>query len=213
MSLEVRTIVTSRGMFEENCHIVFCSETKEGAVIDPGGFSEADTAAIAKVIASLGLNIRHILNTHGHLDHIGGNLALKRATSAQILVHKDDAPMLANKVLNGSAIFGLAIESPEADCLLADGDTVAVGKSEFRVLHTPGHTKGSVCFAAPGLVFSGDTLFAGGIGRTDLPGGSLEEELFSIRNKLFALPENTVVYSGHGPATSIGAEKQFNPYV
>jgi hydroxyacylglutathione hydrolase len=198
------------GLIQTNCYIVGCEETKEGAVIDPGGHPERIMAEVAR----LGLTIRYVLDTHAHFDHTDANGAIVEATGAPLALHPDDLPLL--NASGGAALFGLRADpSPPPDLELHDGDELAVGKLRFQVLHTPGHTPGHVSFYEPdeGVLFDGDVLFYRGIGRTDLPGGSwpvLEE---SIRRVLFALPDETVVYAGHGPATTIGEEKRLNPWV
>jgi glyoxylase-like metal-dependent hydrolase (beta-lactamase superfamily II) len=213
VALKVQTIITCRGLFEENCHVVYCENTREAVVVDPGSVFRAEGEELVSTLRSMNLNLRYIINTHGHLDHIGANAVLKSATSAEILVHELDAHMLTSSDNNGAAIFGFRVESPEPSRKLRDGDVVAIGEFQLKVLHTPGHTPGSICLEGPGFVLSGDTLMGRSIGRTDLPGGSLESELLSIRTKLFVLPDDTVVYPGHGSSTTIGDEKKFNPFL
>lgn len=198
------------GVIQTNCYIVACDETLEAAVIDPGGHPERILAEVER----RGLQVTYILNTHGHFDHTDGNSALKAATGAPLAMHPADVPLL--QASGGAAWFGLRGDpSPPPDLELADGDELAVGTLRFQVLHTPGHTPGHVSFYEPsaGVVFDGDVLFARGVGRTDLPGGSWNQLLDSIRRVLFALPDETKVYSGHGPATTIGAEKRGNPWL
>ncbi len=213
MPLKVETIVTCRGLFEENCHVVYCEKSREAAVVDPGCVFKPEAQEFVASVQALNLKVRYIVNTHGHLDHIGANAALQMATGAEILVHELDAPMLPSSDRNGSAIFGFRVESPEPSRKLRDGDVVDIGEFQLKVLHTPGHTPGCICLEGPGFVISGDTLMGRSIGRTDLPGGSLEQELHSIRTKLFVLPDEMVVYPGHGSNTTIGDEKKFNPYL
>ncbi len=198
------------GLLRTNCYIVGCEETKEGAVIDPGGHPQRILAEIER----RGLAIRYVLNTHAHFDHIDANGPIVEATGATLALHPADLPLL--KAAGGAALFGLpATPGPLPDLELGDGDELAVGALRFRVLHTPGHTPGHVCFyeAAQGVLFDGDVLFYRGVGRADLPGGSRQQLQDSIRRVLFALPDETVVYSGHGPATTIGEEKRFNPWL
>jgi glyoxylase-like metal-dependent hydrolase (beta-lactamase superfamily II) len=202
-----------KGIFEENCHVIFCGNTNEAVVVDPGCFTKSEVEEILLAVSNARWKVRHIVNTHGHLDHIAGNTALKEATGASIIAHANDAAMLTNRDLNGSAVFGFQIQSPPADRLVSDGEKIIFGKCELIVRHTPGHTRGGICLVGPGVVFSGDTLLSRSIGRTDLPGGSLEEELQSIREKLLVLPDETIVYSGHGCTTTIGDEKRFNSFL
>ncbi len=203
----LKTVVV--GPLEVNCYIIGCEETLEGAVIDAG----ADPDRIVSAFSGLGLKIKYLLNTHGHFDHIGGNRSVIEVTGAGLLIHEADVPLLS-VADRTAALYGLKGEnSPQPDDFLDDGMIISVGKLEFRVLHTPGHTPGGCCFYGNGIVVTGDTLFADSIGRTDLPGGSLETLLKSIRGKLMGLPDEIVVYPGHGPATTIGREKANNPYL
>lgn len=208
----IETIVVSKGLFEENCYLIVCPETREGAVVDPGALGEREVDAILAAAAKHQTQIKAIINTHGHLDHIAGNRELQKRTGAKILIHTLDAPMLPDPQRNGSSFFGLSITSPEADRLLEDGEVILVGSVELRVAHTPGHTRGGICLMGDGFVFSGDTLFAQSIGRTDFPGGNEQQEMASILRHLFSLPNETVVYPGHGPQTNIAREKRSNPY-
>jgi glyoxylase-like metal-dependent hydrolase (beta-lactamase superfamily II) len=198
------------GLIQTNCYVVGCEETKEGAVIDPGGHPERIMAEVER----LGLEVKYVLNTHAHFDHTDANGAVVKATGATLALHPQDLPIL--KAAGGAAMFGLhADPSPLPDLELHGGDELEVGNLRFRVLHTPGHTPGHVCFyeAAEGILFDGDVLFYRSIGRTDLPGGSWKQLMDSIQRELFALPDETVVYSGHGPKTTIGEEKQLNPWL
>ncbi len=198
------------GPLQANCYIIGCEETRQAAAIDPGGEADRILAALKKD----NLELAVIINTHGHFDHVGANKALKEATGAQLMIHSLDAPMLAH-AFRSAAAWGLRTdESPEADRLLEDGDTIGCGRLTFNVIHTPGHSPGGSCFhiKAQNALFVGDTLFAGSIGRTDLPGGDYDTLIGSIQNKLFALPDNTKVYNGHMEPTTIGEEKQFNPF-
>lgn len=198
------------GMVQANCYLVGCEETKEGVVIDPGDEAER----ILAEIEAEGLKVKYILNTHAHFDHIMANGPLVRATGAPLALHPLDLPLLR---LNGGAeFFGLeAPPSPEPDLALAEGDLITFGRHTLRVLFTPGHTPGHVSFyeAEAGVIFDGDVLFAGGIGRTDLPGGDYETLLNSINEKLMVLPDETVVCSGHGSLTTIGQERASNPWL
>jgi len=191
-----------------NCFILGCEKTKEAAVIDPGG----DADEILMRLAKLGLKVKYLINTHGHFDHVGANKRMKTVTGAPILIHAGDAPMLM-RLSKDALMFGLTAEnSPEPDQKISDGDKIRFGEITLKVLHTPGHSPGGVALLAEGHVFVGDTLFSGSIGRTDLPGGDYNTLISSVRNKLFILDDNMVVHCGHGPDTTIGREKQYNPF-
>ncbi len=197
------------GPIMANCFIVGCDETGEAVVIDPG--DESDKILLA--LANSQLTVKHILNTHGHFDHVGANGKMKEVTGADLMIHPLDAPMLSHLSM-AAASFGLyAQNSPDADKELADGDIISFGKQSLKVIHTPGHSPGGVSFYTHGHVFVGDSLFAGSIGRTDLPGGNYDTLISSIQKKLFLLDDNTRVYCGHGPQTTIGKEKKYNPFV
>jgi glyoxylase-like metal-dependent hydrolase (beta-lactamase superfamily II) len=199
------------GPLGTNCFILGCEETKEGVVVDPG----ADAERVLAIVARHGLKVKYVINTHGHFDHVGGNRRLIEATGAELLIHGDDVAMLT-RATDVAAMYGITTEnSPRPKRLLEDGMTVAFGRHVLQVLHTPGHTPGgcSLYLAAQGIVITGDTLFAEGVGRTDFPGSSHEALMASIKGKLFTLPDATKAWPGHGPATTIGHEKRFNPYV
>ena len=199
------------GPIMANCFILGCEEKKEAAVIDPGD----ETERILKTLEESGLSAKHIVNTHGHFDHVGGNRKLKAATGADILIHPLDVPMLSNLSASAAAWGLFAEDSPEPDRTLKEGDTVVVGTITLKVIHTPGHTRGGISLFTDGVLFVGDTLFAGSIGRTDFPGGDYDTLITSIQNKLFPLGDDTRVFSGHGPETTIGREKlrRNNPFV
>ena len=192
-----------------NCYIVGCEKTKIGAIIDPGDEAEM----ILSEARHLGLKIEQIINTHGHADHIAANFEIKENTSARIYIHPDDTEMLTVPEKNLSIYFGPAVTSPPADGYLEEGRIHQVGEIEFKVLHTPGHSKGSVCLVNEKKIIAGDTLFAGSIGRTDFPGGSFEELTGNIKTKLFPLGDKMEVYPGHGPPTYIGRERRHNPFL
>jgi glyoxylase-like metal-dependent hydrolase (beta-lactamase superfamily II) len=197
------------GPIMANCYILGCEETRLAAVIDPGDEPERILAALARN----NLKARCILNTHGHFDHVGGNAQLKAATGADIMIHALDAPMLAD-LANSGRMFGLRVEnSPPPDRMLSDGDRIEVGNLTLETIHTPGHTPGGVSFHTDEAVFVGDTLFAGSIGRTDLPGGDFDTLIGSIRTRLFTLADTVRVFPGHMGTTTIGREKRYNPFV
>ncbi|MFO7860155.1 MAG: MBL fold metallo-hydrolase [Desulfosalsimonas sp.] len=197
------------GPIMANCYIIGCESTKSAAVIDPG--DEADR--ILKELAKDGLTLKYIINTHGHFDHVGGNYDLKKASGADIVIHPADEAMLADLVSTAAA-FGLSAQnSPAPDRTVQEGDTISFGEITLRVLDTPGHSPGGISLHTDKMVFVGDTLFAGSIGRTDLPGGDFQTLISSIKTKLFPLGDDVKVYTGHGPATSIGQEKRANPFL
>lgn len=207
------------GIFDTNCYILGCKETLEGMIIDPGAFSKHEEQRILNETNRGNLNIKYILNTHGHPDHIAGNRSMKEKTNAEILIYKDDALKLVDPILNGSQFIGIDITSPAADWSLEEGDIITVGKIQLEVLHTPGHSKGSISVLGKGFVFTGDTLFAGSVGRTDKLDGSLnpdaswEDELNSIKSKLLNLPDEVKIFPGHGPASTIGDQRRTNPFL
>lgn len=201
------------GMYLTNCYVVGCEETKEAIVIDPGFDREREAKEVLNFIDQNGLHAKYIVNTHGHADHTAGNGITKKATGALILIHEDDAIMLTSVAKTLSRVFGLRVTSPPADRTLHDGNVIQVGHIKLVVLHTPGHSRGGISLLGENFVFSGDTLFAGSIGRTDFPGASFEEIMQSIKTKLVTLPDHFKVYPGHGPVTTIGEEKKHNPFL
>ena len=211
LSLEAILIIKELvvGPLMANCFICGCSKTKEAVVIDPGG----DANTILLSLADSKLKAKYIINTHGHFDHVSANGKMKDATGADILIHPLDAPML-EKLSSNAAFFGVSVEnSPPCDQTLEEGDTVSFGDITLKVIHTPGHTPGGISLYTNGVVFVGDTLFAGSIGRTDFPGGDFSTLISSIKTKLFKMEDDIRVFSGHGPETSIGTEKRHNPFV
>jgi glyoxylase-like metal-dependent hydrolase (beta-lactamase superfamily II) len=195
------------GALETNCYLVYCEETRDCAVVDPG----ADPEKIIAAVADLELKPVVVLNTHGHVDHIGANSEIVKHYDAPLAMHAADTGMLqVSDYIELSLLLG-ARNSPPPDRLLADGDEVFFGRTSLRVLHTPGHTPGSIGFLHGGYLFSGDTLFCGGVGRTDLPGGSWKDLERSIRERILTLPGETVVLPGHGPWTTVAQERESNP--
>ncbi len=202
--MKVKTITVS--MFGTNCYLAFCPETNEAVVVDPG----AEAKKIIETIKNLKLNIKYIINTHGHVDHIGANGKLKEALAAPVLLNEKDLDLYNNPG------FGLKLvlrKQPQPDQFIKEGDRVSFGKLVFKVIETPGHTRGGICLLSDAAVFCGDTLFAGSVGRTDLAGGSYNDLIDSIRQKLLVLSPETTVYPGHGPQTTIGVEAKTNPFV
>jgi hydroxyacylglutathione hydrolase len=200
------------GRFAVFAYLVGSETAREALVIDPSG----DVDLILREAAKNQLRIKYIVNTHSHVDHVMGNKKMKEITAAQIVIHEADAADLIGQPAHVMNMFG-AEQSPPADITVRDNDLITVGDVSLRVLHTPGHSPGGICLHVDGLVFTGDTLFVGGVGRTDLQGGSWETLVTSIRTKLFTLPDTTVVLPGHNygeaPKSTIGVEKVSNPYV
>jgi hydroxyacylglutathione hydrolase len=199
------------GPIQTNCYLAACDQTGKAAVIDPAW----DGAAIVQIAGREGWTISHILLTHSHFDHVGGLAAVKELTGAPLYVHPDARPLLEKSPLL-VAQYGYEIDPPPPpDHLLAEGQTITVGQVVFKVMYTPGHAPGHVCFyaAEEGVIFDGDVLFGNGIGRWDLEGGDYDVLMASIEDKLMTLPDETRVLSGHGPATTIGAERPFIRYL
>jgi len=193
------------GELQVNCYILADETTKEAVVIDPG----ADPDGIKECIAKNKLKPLFIVNTHGHADHIAANKFL----NLPIWIHELEKDFLIDPSKNMSAFFGIDILSLEPARLLKDGDEISVGSLKITVLHTPGHTPGSISLKVDNIIFTGDALFCEGIGRTDFSYGSEKGLLNSIRNKILTLPDETIVYPGHGPASTIGHEKKNNPFL
>jgi hydroxyacylglutathione hydrolase len=194
-----------------NCTLLGDEEAGEGIVIDPGD----EVSRIHRRLSDLGLKLKQILITHAHIDHVGGALRLKRLTGAPIFLNQDDLPLLKMMAMQAG---WLGVDTPETappDENLVDGMSIGLARYPAQVIHTPGHTQGSVClhFAPMKLLIAGDTLFAGSIGRTDLPGGNYGQILDSIESRLLTLPGDTRVLPGHGPATTIGEERNNNPFL
>jgi len=208
------------GWLQCNCSVVGDPETREAIVLDPGD----EVERIQEILARHGLTVRAIVNTHAHIDHVGGLRKLHDVTGAPVLMHPDDLELYRALEMQAAWIGMPVPEIADVDGLLRDGDQVRWGRYAANVIHTPGHTPGSLCLHLPqaeqgtvtdgtGKLFAGDTLFAGSIGRTDLWGGSLDAIMRSLQTKLMAFPDDTLVFPGHGPATTIGRERNSNPFL
>jgi hydroxyacylglutathione hydrolase len=197
------------GALETNCILAYCPETRACAIVDPG----ADPELIFSAVAEKDLKPVVILNTHGHVDHIGANRDMKDKYGVPLRIHAADAPMLTGVQNVELGLLLGAKESPAADSFLREGEIVTVGRSSLEVIHTPGHTPGSVSLRGGLLLLSGDTLFCGGVGRTDLPGGSARDLEDSLKHKILTLEDDLRVLPGHGPTTTIGQERASNPFL
>ncbi len=201
--------------FSMNCYIYWDEKTKEGVIIDPGAYEDFEKEEILSYIKVNETNIKLILNTHGHIDHIMGNTWAKEIFNVPILMHKDDLPLI-EKAIEQSAMFGVSFpKPPEPDRFIDETDTINFSDSEFKILHTPGHSPGSVCFVdeKEKVIFGGDVVFRGSVGRTDLWMGDMDVLIDSIQNKVFKYPDEFVIYPGHMEATTIGEEKENNPFL
>lgn len=204
MILERRNV----GIYGVNCYILGDEDTNKGAVIDPGGSVEE----ILKTIREHELNIEYIILTHAHGDHIGGVPQLKNLTNAKVIAHKDEKELLNDKEKNLTSTMSCGVVEIDADEYVKDGEILKLGNLDLKIIHTPGHTPGGMCILVDNIMFSGDTLFAGSMGRCDLFGGNYDEMQKSLK-KLSKLDDEITVFSGHGPATRLGVEKVTNPYM
>lgn len=206
-ALKVRRLIV--GPLQANCFIAADPESDQAVVIDPGGEPNVILGALADTRAHAAC----IINTHGHADHVAASKALREALAAPVLIHEADAELLGEAGRQMASWMGLDFEPLEADRLLRDGDVIDFGRARLTVLHTPGHSPGSISLLAADRVFSGDCLFAGGVGRWDFPGGSEAELFHSIETKLLTLDDAVIVHPGHGPDTTIGRERAGNPFI
>ncbi|MDZ7334539.1 MAG: MBL fold metallo-hydrolase [candidate division KSB1 bacterium] len=191
-----------------NCYIIGCEATGAGAVIDPGD----EAPVILEHIKQQRIDVKFILLTHGHVDHLAHLSRIKRELGAEFLMHQDDVFLLKG-LFAQALMFGLPNPgNPKPDRFISDGDEIALGKLKIKVLHTPGHSPGSVSYFVDNKLFVGDLIFAGSIGRTDLPGGDYQKLIRSVESKIFTLPDDTIIYPGHGPETTVGQEKATNPF-
>jgi len=199
------------GEFSTNCYVVICEQTRESIIVDPGFDDRTEAEKILRFIDENASKLKFVLNTHGHSDHTCGNGVVKEKFHVPILIHEYDAHMLGKVGKKIAEFFEFENSSPPADALLRDGDMVKFGKIALKVMHTPGHSRGSICLLGDKEVFTGDTLFSGSVGRTDFAESSEKDMNFSLK-KLAILPDAFVVYPGHGPTTTISEEKRNNPF-
>ena len=204
--MKISPLVVS--MFESNCFLVY-AESGEGVIIDPGDEAER----IIDEIERVGMKPQLILLTHGHGDHIGAVEDLKKKYNIDLLVGEGEEELIELSNDNFGVMYGVEVSCPPPDRILADGDTVTFGDEHLKVIATPGHSPGGICFYSGQVLFCGDTLFYNSIGRTDLPGGNHQQLIGSIKRKLLVLPDETTCYPGHGPATTIAQERQYNPFL
>ena len=197
------------GIYAANCYIVYDEDNNEGIVIDPGG----DAGEIISEIKELNLKIKYIVLTHAHADHIAGVEGVKEYTNGQLAVHRLDEALLKDGTKNFSRKMATGVVELDADIILNDKDIIPFGNLECHVIHTPGHTPGGISLKIEDNLFTGDTLFAGSIGRTDFENGSFEDIMNSIKLELLILSDNTKVFPGHGPSTTLKREKEYNPFL
>ncbi|WP_414732175.1 MBL fold metallo-hydrolase [Acetobacterium carbinolicum] len=205
----MKVIKKSLGQMGTNCYVVWDEKTLEAVVIDPG----FEDQRISDIINENKLKVNYILLTHGHFDHLGGVNQIKKLTGAKVLIHENDADCLIDPRRNLSVLAGMSMILEPADGFLNENETITLGNIAFRVIHTPGHSKGGICLLAEDQLFAGDTLFNTSIGRTDFADGDLNELLNGIKSKLFVLDDATTVLPGHGENTTIGYEKTNNPFL
>lgn len=200
--------IIDKGMFESNCYVLW--DNKEGVVIDPG----ADKDRILNVLDKNSISLKYIILTHAHIDHMCSLDIIREKKNGHVVVHQDDAPALSDPLFNGSSFFSgekRTFNKPEVK--VSGGETLEAGNMDMKIIHTPGHSPGCICIQAENCVFTGDTLFKGSIGRTDLGNGSFEDIINSIKSKLMVMDDDMIVYPGHGPSTTIGYERMYNPYI
>ncbi|NLK44887.1 MAG: MBL fold metallo-hydrolase [Tissierellia bacterium] len=205
----MKLIRVQAGVYAVNCYIIYCEEKREGIIVDPGG----DVDDILEFVKENDLDIKYLVLTHGHGDHIGGLKGLKEALDAKIAIHEADVEMLkdGNKNLSSQMLMGKVEVEP--DIILKEGDIIEFGNEKAKVIHTPGHTLGGICLVIQDNIITGDTLFAGSIGRSDLYGGDFDTLIKSIKDKLMIYPDETKIFPGHGSPSTIGRERRGNPFL
>lgn len=197
------------GVYAANCYLIYSESTKDGIIVDPGG----DAESITNYIERESLNIKDIILTHGHGDHIGGVNELKESLGAKVMIHREDAELLSDGNKNLSATMAMGSVEIVPDKLLNHGDIIEFGNLKAEVIHTPGHTKGGICLKVGDNIITGDTLFAGSIGRTDLLGGDYDTIIESIKERIMIYPDDIEVFPGHGGSSTIGRERTSNPFI
>lgn len=205
----MKVIRMAAGIYAANCYIVYSEKTKDGIIVDPGG----DSDEILDVINERDINIDYIILTHGHGDHIGGVISLINKLKVPLLIHEEDVDMISDANMNLSNIMPSGPVELKPDRLLKDGDIIKFGDLEAEIIHTPGHTKGGISIKVGDNIITGDTLFQGSIGRTDLIGGDYDTIISSIKEKLLIFPDHTIVWPGHGAESTVGSEKRNNPFL
>lgn len=204
----MKVIQHPAGIYQANCYIAYNS-AKDGFVLDPGG----DCEGILKIINDNRINVKFIILTHGHFDHIGAVSCLRKSLNVPVYMNSNDAYLMNGKDSGMLSSLQNNVEPFEIDRFLSDGDVLQLGDETLKIYETPGHTPGGISIKTGNAIFTGDTLFSGSIGRCDLPGGSSEAIIKSIKEKIMPLPDATIVYPGHGPSTTIGEQREINPYV
>lgn len=197
------------GIYAANCYIVYSESTKDGIVVDPGG----DVDVILNIIDENNLKIKYIVLTHGHADHIGGVIGLRNALKISVMIHECDGEILVDGNKNLSNIMAMGTIEINPDILIKGGEIIEFGDLKAEIIHTPGHTFGGISIKIEDSIITGDTLFSGSIGRTDLLGGDYNTIMDSIKNKIIVYPDETIVYPGHGPSSTIGKERALNPFL
>jgi len=205
----VKVIRIPVGIYAANCYIVYSESTKDGIVVDPGG----DVDVILNIIDENNLKIKYIVLTHGHADHIGGVIGLRNALKISVMIHECDGEILVDGNKNLSNIMAMGTIEINPDILIKGGEIIEFGDLKAEIIHTPGHTFGGISIKIEDSIITGDTLFSGSIGRTDLLGGDYNTIMDSIKNKIIVYPDETIVYPGHGPSSTIGKERALNPFL